>query len=111
MNCNDCSRTMHHRDVWRALPIAERRVLSSEHTMFAGRGLCHGCYSRAQRNGTIVDHELAARPWAHVLEDWRRLADRNLSRLANVQRIAPRIGMTVEALERAVTRHREDVAA
>lgn len=111
MNCNDCSRKLHTRRAWRVIPLAERRTMRAGHAMVQGRGLCVGCYVRAQRNGTIIDQETTGKPWAQVLEDWHRLADRSLTRMENVRRIAPRVGMTVDALERAVTRHREDVAA
>jgi len=111
MNCNNCGRVLHERSRWRMLPKADRVALRHGHAMHMGRGLCHGCYSRAQRDGSVIDHEATVKPWAYVLDEWKRLADPEASRVENARRIAPHLGMTVAALERAVTRHREDVAA
>lgn len=109
--CSRCRRRTMPKDRWRAKSRTERKALQARGvTARGGRGLCDSCYRYAWERGELVDHERKLRPWSEVREDWEALADRSLSRNENARRLAPRLGMTYDALDRALSRHRDEVA-
>lgn len=72
------------------------------------RGLCRVCYFRAERDGTLFDHPRTTRPRADVVEDYLMLVE---TRQYSTRRdVAARLGMTVDALDRALYRAGVDVA-
>lgn len=74
------------------------------------RGLCDRCYTRWRRYGDpLAPPQGWQRPIVPpeiVAEEWSALADPALSISENVRRLAPRLGMSVAGLERAVFRMR-----
>lgn len=70
-----------------------------------GRGLCSGCYSRHQRNGTLDDlypRSRSMRPNADVIEDYGILRARGLTQVE----VASKLDMKVSALRAAIYRAR-----
>lgn len=70
----------------------------------SARGLCKRCYSKASRDGTLVDHERASKPAAEVLAEWQQLADSTAPLMVECKRLAPRLGMRPETLAAALRR-------
>lgn len=66
------------------------------------RGLCEGCEVAARRDGTLLDHPALVRTRAEVLEDYELLRTDGATR----RQAAARMGMTVDALDRALQRAR-----
>lgn len=94
------------RDTWKATGL--RRA--------GARGLCNTCYRTRWATGQLTDHPRRNVPRRDVLEDWAALSDERagLSQTQAVRIMAPRLGMTPAALEKALARARargEDVAA
>lgn len=73
-----------------------------------GRGLCRTHYQACQQDGTLLDYETTSVPRHIVLEEWRMHADRHRTDRENIALLAPRLGMTVHALEQAVVRLHND---
>lgn len=73
-----------------------------------GRGLCSHCYDQHRADGTLIDYERVHRPREEVLEEWSQLAQRGY----NKREAAARMGMSFEALDRAIyrARRRQEVA-
>ena len=75
------------------------------------RGLCTRCYRFLHKTGGLDDFPPLTRTNAEVMEDWEFLRDTGYTR----QRAAQRMGMTFEALDRAIYRadeyQRRSVAA
>ena len=65
-----------------------------------GRGLCVGCYSWLRRRGLLDVYANAKRPQAVTYEDWLELKAQGYTR----QHAADRLGITLHALEQAITR-------
>lgn len=69
-----------------------------------GRGLCRRHYDHCRTNGTLVDFELKGVPRDVVLEEWERMDKGGSSRAEAAKLLAPRLGMTYAALEKALDR-------
>lgn len=108
--CRDCETALVAPKDWRRMTLAQRaESRAAGRHRSGGWGCCEPCYNRRRRLRQRPDDvERKQVPAVAVLEDWRMLADRELSRAENVRRLAPRMGMTeaalAKALERAVRR-------
>lgn len=67
-----------------------------------GRGLCDLCYPRAHRHGVLVDYERTKRTRDEVMDYWELLRSEGYSK----RQAAARIGMSLEAFDRAFHRAR-----
>lgn len=100
--CADCDLRTIPYSRWAALTRAERaEARKAGYQRHGGRGLCNTCYERHRLAGTTIDYERVTVPREVVEDEWRALADAHRSRAENARLIAPRIGMTVAALEYA----------
>lgn len=70
----------------------------------AGRGLCGTC----RKNEDVrLDHPRRLRPADALLDDWTALRLRGCTR----EEATPKLGLTLEGLERMLQRHRDDPRA
>lgn len=91
------------------MTVAERKQQKSEgRRRRTGRGLCVNCADWLRRRGRIEEYPLteADVPIAVVVEEWAWLANPWRSDAHNIEALAPRLGMTNKALERALERAR-----
>lgn len=103
-----CGRQLMSWVQWRDTPTEVRvrdRAVRAKHD---ARGLCNSCRRAAEANGTLIDYERKTMTRTEVLAEWSLLYDPEVSIAENVRRIAPRIGMSEYALDRAITRARRD---
>lgn len=92
---------------WRKLSQAERNRLSVEgYVRRYGSGMCDKCAKRAARSrdgdpmrGVHVDPDVIREEWLWLANPWRTDAE-------NIEDLAPRLGMSKPALERAIQRLR-----
>jgi hypothetical protein len=70
----------------------------------AGRGLCSACHQRAKRDGTLIDYERRSVARDELLDEWEILRGDGCT----IPQAAPRLGMTVDALAKALDRARAD---
>lgn len=78
-----------------------------------GRGLCPACYTRAKRMGTLSDHPPRGWPGGRPVRCVALTEDAAWIRAttgAPVDVVAERLGVTVEALKKAMQRARKYVA-
>lgn len=80
--------------------VPQHSEVPADHVRHNGRGLCGGCYSRAEQAGTLADYPRRQKPRADLLEDWELLRSEGYS----VQHAAERLGMTHEAMRKALRR-------
>ena len=101
-----CDRRMVSRRVWDKATRERRAELAAQGVhKHQGRGLCSRCYSRARAAGTLEDYPATVYTRAEVLDEWQAAGlDRTLSRAERCRRLAPRLGMSFAALERALDR-------
>lgn len=97
--CADCGRPMAPQSALRRNPELRQRYV--EHQC---RGLCSACRKRHAQAGTILDFERTQHTRDEVLDEWVTLRDEGHT----VPQAARRIGMTTEALLRALERARKD---
>lgn len=69
-----------------------------------GRGLCSPCYSRASRDGTLLDFGRATLSRDDVLDDWEVLREQGYGRRV----AAERLGMSLDAFDGALRRAARD---
>jgi hypothetical protein len=69
----------------------------------AARGLCRTCHHHARLSGQLADYPRATYTRDEVLDEWVRLRSAGVS----VVEAAPRLGMSVAALARALERARK----
>lgn len=89
------------------IPPYPARVILCEHCgrlgLHCGRGLCKSCYSRL-RSGGLGRHPRKTKPSSYTLNNWYRLTlEGNRCR-----QVAEAIGMSQDAVERAVQRARKE---
>jgi hypothetical protein len=97
---------------WRAKDRAKRqRLLAEGFAVHGARGLCGGCYTKVHQAGELIDYERRTFSNAEAVSEYDRMADPERSIRYNCHQIAPRIGMTFAALERAVNRRNVRQAA
>lgn len=65
------------------------------------RGLCDSCWQRHRRHDTLELYPRRSRSRDEVIDDWRFLAAEGFSRAD----AAERMGMTRDALDKAIARH------
>ena len=65
-----------------------------------GRGLCSACYSWATRRGLLDTYARDTRDRLHTYAEWLELQAQGYTR----QHAADRLGITLHALEQAITR-------
>jgi hypothetical protein len=68
------------------------------------REWCHACYLRVRNAGRLDDHPRATWTRDELLDEWKFLRSTGVG----VVEAAPRLGMTVDALTRALARARKD---
>jgi hypothetical protein len=76
---------------------------------YDSRGLCHACYTWAERNGTLIDHPRSTWSRDDLLDTYAILRDQHQDVRWPMQRIrliAPRMGLRPESLRRALERAR-----
>jgi hypothetical protein len=71
----------------------------------AGRGLCWRCYRRSRDDGTLIDYAPRSRRNDDVIEEWLEL---NMLGVREIREAAPRMGMTIKALDKALYRARKN---
>ena len=62
------------------------------------------CYEHARLEGTLADYETRSMRACDVLAEWELHADPTKSRKSQIEALAPRMGMSVKALEKALER-------
>lgn len=98
--CTRCRIPMMTEHAWEKLTLEERAQRRADGVnCHRGLGLCVPCYMRRR-----VRPVRTTRPVATVAEDWTELANPHRTQKDNVRHLAPRLGMTETALERAVLR-------
>ena len=103
--CDDCSDELVPLADWMRLTLPERRLARQRgKARKAGRGLCERCYMNRRNRGTLIDAPRTTVPREHVLDEWRHLVDRERTAKENAAAIAPRLGMTPDALLKALSR-------
>jgi hypothetical protein len=90
---------------WTAPDRARRQDpnLRARYAEHVARGLCRACYEQANRAGTLEDYPRGTWARDELLDEWDRLRAVGVS----VVDAAPRLGMTVAALARALERARK----
>ena len=105
-NCLHCERPMVSQVRWmKAGPAMRKLWLNIGLIRAACRGLCNTCDMRARKAGG--DHELPPRvtvPRETAVEEWDHLKTMGAPLSVNLQRVAPRLGMTPKALDKALRR-------
>ena len=112
--CLDCGRRMVSR--WwldKQTPETRANVRAAGYVGKVGRGLCKFCYEDARAAGRLDEYDRTARWRGEVLEELDHLGfDPRRPAAPQLRNIAPRLGMSYKALERAWNRaRREGVAA
>lgn len=104
--CRECSATLVPSRAWRTLSPEERAERRAKgYDVRSGRGLCNRCYGLLWYRGDLIDVPRITVPIADVLEAWERDDHRpGESRKSRCRRLTPRLGMTPNALERALLR-------
>jgi hypothetical protein len=106
--CKDCPRHLVATVKWRALTATVRQQLrDTGHRRHAARGLCDSCYRKRIGRGTLIDVERNTVPRDMVRDEWERSYNPEVSINENVRRLAPRMGMSFDALDMAVRRMRQ----
>ncbi len=93
--CLDCGR-----------PIAVKHSQSGTFQA-SGRGLCARDHAHRTKAGTLDDRPTRLQQWADYADDYDMLAGQGYP----LDVIAARLAMTYDALDRALTRHRDDPRA
>jgi len=105
--CAQCACPVVPAQVWRAADAETRKVWAREGMRrYGGRELCAADYNQARKRDELVDHGRRTRSVRDVVEDWLHLADEHahMSRKAATRVMAPRLGMSAKALEKALMR-------
>lgn len=99
MTCADCGRPMRH---YRQ-SVTERPDTIRHYS----RGLCKWCWVQAKRAGALAEFPSQLRAWDLLLEDYAMLRDEG----HRLRDIAERLGVSYDALDQALLRHRDDPRA
>lgn len=107
-----CSYQLVPKCQWEGLTRLERwQLRQNGRNEYGGRGLCKRCHDRAKRYNTLHDFPRLTVSREEVLAEWAHVdRDRTLPRKQQIQMVAPRMGMTPEALERALLRAQKESA-
>lgn len=102
--CIDCGVDMMGTRAWGKLSPEERKSSRDRGFVRQGsRSRCVRCHGRVRRRENPKPPRSRARTEI-VVEDWKLLADPELSQNANIRNLAPRMGMTVYGLQAAILR-------
>lgn len=103
--CHNCGDKLITRHGWDNMTIPQRHALREDGWQRKGQnGECDRCRQARTRRHHAASRERTWRTNAEALEDWEFLVDHTRSMRANIRLIAPRIGMSVKALEKALDR-------
>lgn len=97
--CSDCRRPMVSQSAMRKDPDLRQKFAAH-----SCRGLCTTCRKRHTKAGTLIDFERTNHSRDEVLDEWVILRDEGNT----VPQAARRLGMTTEAMRRALARARKD---
>lgn len=102
-NCLNCASHLVSDREWRNATQVQRDTWVAAGTLRRmGRGLCSRCYGTARLHGTLDQYPRTNRPWSETLEEWHFLANPRRTHRENVRHLAPQLGMSEEALHRAL---------
>lgn len=106
--CQPCGRLMVRATDWRTATAEERaEQRKAGRDSHQGRGLCSRCYRDAHRAGTVIDFPRSTQDAVDVLEEYEAMEHRaHQSQASRCRELAPRLGMTWQAVEKAVLRAR-----
>lgn len=90
VNCLECDRPIYPHN-WTVPPRFRNH----------GRGLCGRCYHSLARRGYLNDCPRATHPASQLAKQWLDMKDRGWTR----REAAAHLGVTLAALEQAITRH------
>lgn len=105
--CAACERRTVPERAWKRADDTQRQLWrESGMVRGSGRGLCKPCYTKHYKAGTLDTFPRVTVPRRDVVDDWQHLAAERagMSRAQAVQVLAPRMGMTPDALEKALDR-------
>lgn len=97
--CPSCDRWVAPRSAWSRWPAVRARFLRH-----GCRGLCCTCYRRLASTDAIHDYQPSNMSRDELLDEWALLRSEGIS----IPDAAPRLGMTIHALARALARARRD---
>lgn len=104
-NCATCGVEMVTDKLWTRMTPAQRDEARARNMLRSGIGpACIRCEGVQRRAANRAANPPAVVPAEAVVEDWLLLRDRERSQAANIRLIAPRVGMTEVALEKAILR-------
>ena len=102
--CESCGDLLVVHNRWKEMDADTRANLRlAGYNTKNGHGECRRCARRRLR----AAEGAAPRSFyinAEVLSEWDRFVDRRESKARNIEALAPRLGMTVDALEKALQR-------
>lgn len=101
-----CGRQLVSRYTWRRATMPERDEMRANNIReHLGRGMCRTCWERVNYHGNLAEHERLSRDNEDVLAEWHHVdLNREMPRARRIALVAPRLGMTETALERALYR-------
>lgn len=103
--CLDCTHTLVPYREWGAMSLPERReAAASGKARAAARGLCARCYRNRLNRGALHDLPRVTMSRDDVLSEWSHLVGSQPPTKDAINAIAPRLGMTTSALEKALYR-------
>lgn len=103
--CTHCRRRAVPANQWRAATTEQRQTWKQRRVVrHEARGLCASCYRRKAHDGNLIDHERLSFTRDEVMEEWERNYDPARTVREQAVVLAPRLGMSVKALEGALRR-------
>lgn len=110
--CKECEVPVVTKWSWRRLRQERRDELRGMYHEHGGHGLCKNCYARANRRSRATGGPRSPSwPAELAYDEYMRVHDPEVSQAENCRVIAPRLGMSWTALERAVVRAKSRQAA
>lgn len=106
-NCVTCDRpTMERRAYYRRSPEARTQLVAQNVRPRGASGKCRPCHLADLRHARPPEDAWGRRtvPRDELREEWQFFADPSLTVAENCRRIAPRIGMRWETMEKALYR-------
>lgn len=103
--CGRCERGIIPSTEWRTASPEQRDAWRTEGmARHEARGLCQPCYRLVRIADRLVNYERRNIPTAEVLEEWEWMADPLRPLNEEIRRLAPRFGMSEDALAGALQR-------
>ena len=106
-HCHRCERPMVPNKEWLKADTETRQTwVDTGRVRSMSRGLCTSCYNRlsGRRLGELADYARQTMPRGHVVEEWDHLKTQGAPLYVNLKRVAPRLGMSPKALDKALRR-------